>query len=279
MNPTIMFVFAGRKANMELQLPYLHRILAEHPHAELHIWDLSRTFEDHVFIGQIKGERITVHRHLYNHGRKPWQHFNDVWRHYGNDRSYRDHLFVKIDDDVVFLETEQFAAYLAAIEANNAAIVSAKVINNGACTATEPDLWFGLEQLGIPLLDVHKSSEYADMCHRWFFDNWRTTLGGPPALSPTQDWLSINVIGFDWRTCYDLARRLEQPSPEQIAGRTFRARSVIGDEGAANMLPRVIYEGFVAAHLTFGPQETAMTDGQLTEYRKNYADIAREYLR
>lgn len=272
-----MFMFAGRRANLELQLPFLRRILAEHPNVELHIWDLSRTFEDHVYIEHITGERISVFRHLYNHGRKPWQHFNDVWRHYGADRSFADHLFVKIDDDVVFLESERFGGFLSMVDDNRAAVISAKVINNGACTETEPDLWFGWQSLGVPLLDVHTSAEYADMCHRWFFDHWRETINHPLVLTPTSEWLSINMIGFDWRMCYDIARRLEQPSPDTIAGRDFdRKRDVIGDEGAVNMLPRLINEGMVAAHLTFGNQ--VMTDGQLAEYRKMYADIAREYL-
>lgn len=276
-----MFMFAGRQANLELQLPYLRRILAEHPEVELHIWDLSRTFEDHVFIEHIKGERITVFRQLYNHGRKPWQHFNDVWRHYGVDQAqnYRDHRFVKVDDDVVFIETGAFGAFLVAVDDSPGAVVSAKVINNGACTATEFDLWSGFESLGIPLLDVHTSAAYADMCHRWFFDHWRRTVGRPAALSPTVDWLSINLIGFDWRTCYDIARRLDGPSPEAIAGREFRQGSPIGDEGAVNMLPRLIHDGFVASHLTFGPQDTALGTEQIAEYRKMYADIAAEYLR
>ncbi|MEH3135370.1 MAG: hypothetical protein PGN30_10260 [Mycolicibacterium neoaurum] len=278
MNPTIIFMFAGRQANLELQLPYLRRILAEHPDTELHIWDLSRTFEDHVFIEHITGERITVFRHLYNHGRKPWQHFNDVWRHYGLDRAYKGHTFVKIDDDVVFIETEAFDTLRTAVADNPGTVVSAKVINNGACTAAEPDLWFGFESLGIDLLDVHTSAEYADLCHRWFFDHWRTTVGRRPALSTTTDWLSINLIGFDWRTCYDIARRLDSPSPETIAGRAFKQGSPIGDEGAVNMLPRLIHDGFVAAHLTFGPQDTALGTEQIAEYRKMYADIANEYL-
>lgn len=275
-----MFMFAGRQANLELQLPYLRRILAEHPDVELHIWDLSRTFADHVFIEHITGERIQVFRHLYNHGRRPWQHFNDVWRHYGVDqaRNYRDHRFVKVDDDVVFIEADSFGAFLGAIDGNRGTVVSAKVINNGACTATEPDLWFGLESLGGNLLDVHKSAAYADMCHRWFFDNWRDTVSRPPSLLPTTDWLSINLIGFDWRTCYDIARRLDGPAPETIAGREFRQGSPIGDEGAVNMLPRMIHEGFVASHLTFGPQDDMLGEGQIAEYRKMYADIATEYL-
>lgn len=33
----ILFVFAGRKANMQLQVPYIKRILAEHPNVEYDI--------------------------------------------------------------------------------------------------------------------------------------------------------------------------------------------------------------------------------------------------
>lgn len=261
---------------MELQMPYLRRILDENPDTELHIWDLSRTPEDHAYIQGITGDRITVMDQFYD-GTQPWRHFNKVWRHYA-EPEYRDHLFVKVDDDVVFLETDAFGSFITAIDANLGTVVSAKVINNGACTHTEPDLWFGYEALHIPLLDVHMSADYADICHRWFFDHWADTINHAPVLTPTEDWLSINLIGYDWRTGYDIAHRLDRPSPPTIAGRTFTPSNRIGDEGSVNMLPRMIHEGFVAAHLTFGPQERTMTAGQLAEYRKLYADIAEQYL-
>ncbi|MCT7369448.1 hypothetical protein A7R75_10610 [Mycolicibacterium llatzerense] len=271
-----MFVFAGRRPNMELQMPYLRRILDENPDTELHIWDLSRTPEDHAYIQSITGDRITVLDQFYD-GDQPWRHFNQVWRHYA-ERQYQDHLFVKIDDDVVFLETEAFASFVQAVDTNRGTVVSAKVINNGACTHTEPDLWLAYDSLNIPLLDVHLSADYADLCHRWFHDNWIDTLNHTPVLAPTEDWVSINVIGFDWRTCLEIALRLDRPSPPEIAGRHFTLNNRVGDEGAVNMLPRIIHEGFVTAHLTFGPQERTMTDGQLAEYRKMYADIAEQYL-
>lgn len=275
-NTTTLFMFAGRRANMEIQLPYLRRILDEHPNTELHIWDLSRTPEDHAYISGITGDRITVMDRFYD-GRQPWRHFNSVWQHY-TAKQYRNHLFVKLDDDVVFIETDAFAAFVDAIDGNRSSVVSAKVINNGACTETEPDLWFGFESLNLPLLDVHLSVDYADMCHRWFFDNWPDITGAATTLTPTEDWLSINLIGFDWRMGYEISRRIGKPSPRDIAGREFTPRNRVGDEGAVNMLPRLIHEGFVAAHLTFGPQEKEMTDGQLAEYRKLYGDIARKYL-
>ncbi|OTR07280.1 hypothetical protein B9M83_09230, partial [Mycobacteroides abscessus] len=56
----ILFVFAGRKANMELQVPYIKRILAEHPNVEYHVWNLARDPKDAEYLQTITGERITV---------------------------------------------------------------------------------------------------------------------------------------------------------------------------------------------------------------------------
>lgn len=41
----ILFVFAGRRPNMELQLPFARRILEEHPNTEYHVWNLARERE------------------------------------------------------------------------------------------------------------------------------------------------------------------------------------------------------------------------------------------
>ena len=273
---TIIFAFLGRRENIQLQMPYIRRVLDENPDVEYHAWDLSRTPEDHAYIQSLTGERVTVMSQFYS-GRNPWLGFNKVWKHYIG-KQYRECTLVKLDDDVVFLESPKFQSLVQAAVDNPTSIVSAKVVNCGACTETEPDLWQGFEALNMPLLDVHLSVDYADMCHRWFFDNWQTVIGRDAVLMPTEDWLSINCIAFTWRMGYEIARRLERPAPKNIAGREFTPRNRVGDEGSVNMLPRLIHEGFVAAHLTFGPQEKAMTAGQLAEYRKMYGDIARQYL-
>ena len=41
-----MFCFGGRRANMELQLPFVRRILDEHTDVEYHLWNLARNAED-----------------------------------------------------------------------------------------------------------------------------------------------------------------------------------------------------------------------------------------
>ena len=268
-----MFVFAGRRPNLELQLPFARRILDQHPNVELHVWNLARDDADADYLQTITGDRFTVRNDF--HGGCKWTGFNDVWHHYA-DEQYRDHLFVKIDDDDVFFAADRFAEYLAAIDEHRGSIVSANTVNNGASTWLEPLVWRGFEALGIPLLDVHTSGEYAELAHRHFLTHWRDMVDQPDQVIPTTDWLSINCIGMDWATLTQIADAVGTPSPRHIAGRRWPRDFPLGDEGAANMLPRVIHRGFVVSHLSFGPQN--LPDSTWDQLRAEYAIVGKEYL-
>lgn len=267
----IMFVFAGRQPNMNLQLPFARRILAEHPNVEYHIWNLCRTEADAAYVRTIEGERITV-RHDFYEEQPGW---NQVYRHYTKPE-YRGCLFVKLDDDVVFLETHRFGRFVDSIAANPLVIMAAHTVNNGACTALEPTLWEKFELLDIPLLDVHTSNTYGEMAHTHFFAHAEEMLGQKVELVPTTDWLSINAVGYDWHMNERISAKLEKPHPPVIAGRQFDRRWRLGDEGCMNTFPRVIVRGFVAGHLTFGPQNPTLS--QLRRWRKNYAAVGARYL-
>lgn len=267
----IMFVFAGRQANMELQLPFTRRVLAENPQVEYHIWNLCRDASDVAFLRTIQGERITV-RDDYYEQRPGW---NQVYWHYA-DPAYRDCLFVKLDDDVVFLETDRFGAFVDAIAENPGVVLAANTVNNGACTPLEPGLWEQFVDCDIPLLDVHMSNAYAERVHGYFFEHTHEMLGQPVELVETLDWLSINAIGYDWAAGRRFSARLGQPHTGIVAGRSWSTASRLGDEGSVNMYRRIIVRGFVAGHLTFGPQ--APSQEQLDRWRSRYAEISQCYL-
>lgn len=269
MTRVVLFVFAGRRPNMELQLPFIRRILAEHAEVSYDVWNLCRTPEDAEYVRGIEGERITVHDEYYGGG------WNDVWRHY-TDRAYRDCLFVKLDDDVVFLETARFGLFVEAIAQHRRAIVSANVVNNGACTALEPGLYAEYERLGVPLLDVHASNAYSHLAHTYFFAHQDEMLGQPVELVRSTDWLSINAVGFDYQQVCRIAAKLDLPHPAHIAGRDFDRGHRLGDEGCVNTFPRILVRGFLAGHLTFGPQHP--TGKQLMYWRRGYAEAGRRYL-
>jgi len=275
-----MFCFGGRRKNLQLQLPFIRRILKQYPQVEYHLWNLARIPEDEAYIRSLPvGDRFRVINAFA--GENPWERFNDVYRDYANDEAYRDHLFVKLDDDVVFIETDRFGEFLRSVESQPEAIVSANVINNGACTVINHDLykaWRGDMGRRVPLLGVHLYPRFALLSHGHFLGGWPSYMNNTPELIPTTDWLSINLIGYTAHMANRLASMLETPSPKVIAGRKFSASATIGDEGGVNLLPRFIQRGFMAAHLTFGPQDRKMLSTDLADLRGRYLDVGEKYL-
>lgn len=269
-----MFVFAGRQPNIELALPFYQRLLTENPNLQIDLWDLARDKNDSRYLRTLSADRLNI-RTEYAGNPSPWRLFNQVWGHY-TQLDYQDHLFVKADDDCVFYETDRFKQFIDAADTHRDTVISALTINNGATTPHVPALNAGFKKLGIPLLDVHLSEPYADMCHTHMIDNWQTLVNRRPKLIPTEDWLSINCIAYDWNTGRHITQHLGRRSPSHIAGRDFKHGARVGDEGAVNMQRRAIYKGFTVAHLTFGPQNPS--DEHLDKWRQGYAAIGRKYL-
>lgn len=270
--PVIFFMFAGRRGNLEVNLPVIRRILDDNPNVEFHLWNLARIPSDTEYIDSISDERINVCKLSRRAG---YRYMSLVWQHYTHPR-FANCRFVKIDDDVVFLESERFGSFLDAIEANPDIVVSANTVNNGACTPFNTGLWNGFTDLSIPLLDVHQSNAYAEMSHEYFLEHWPSMLEQRVELAQTEDWLSINLIGMHWPMLCDIAGKIGTPAPEWIAGRRWEPGSIVGDEGAVNMFPRSVARGFVVAHLGFGPQK--LTDQQEDDWRGRYAALGKKYL-
>lgn len=271
--PVKMFVFAGRKHNLEIQLPYIKRILAENENTTFDIWNLTRNSEDSDYVNSVSGERITVMNNFA--GMEPHLGWNRVYDYY-TSMKFRDHLFTKFDDDCLFVTTHRFAEFIQAVEDHPDTVISAQVINNGACTALEPGLQAGFEALNIPLLDVHEHASYADMAHDWLFANWREAINQPMELVNCDEWLSINWVGFNYHMNRQISVQLGRKSPPHIAGRDFTRKQKLGDEGMVNMLPRKILKGMVVGHASFGPQN--LPDYLLSKFRSGYVTISKEYL-
>lgn len=272
----IIVEFAGRRPNVELQIPLVTRVLEQHPNVEWHLWNFARNDGDNLYLRTLANERISVFSQFYGKRLGGWRGMHRPFRYYSAPE-FKDCLFVKMDDDIVFFEADRFADFVAAINGNRDCVISAKVINNGACTVIDKGLWAGYEKLDMPLLDVHIHASFAQMAHQYMFDNADDLIGEPIKLIPTQDWLSINMIGYDWRMNCEMSSKVGKQGPTHIAGRDWPIRNILGDEGFVNTVPRMIMQGFLACHLTFGPQEGPSID-QLPSWRKKYRDIGSRYL-
>lgn len=269
----IIWCPAGRRANMELLLPFLRRILAENPETELHIWDVARRPDDHAWLGTVWGERITLIGDFYGYPER--EAFVEIYRHYA-DEAYKDALFVKVDDDIVFIETKRFPQFVGAIRAYPDAIVSADTINNGACATLEPRLAAMFPDMESIALEAYQSADFARASHDWFFDEL-PVIDAPMMAFLVKDWLSINLVGWTWATGANLSARLGQKPPDRIAGRRITQKRM-GDEGAANTMRRIVLQGFTAAHLSFGPQHKQLPESYWQETRKQYQEIGKQYL-
>jgi len=277
--PIVLFAFYGRRANVEMQLPFIHRILDENPDVTFEAWSFCRTPEDDAYLHTLDGERERmIIRHNVWHRRQGWRGMACSYQHY-TQRAFMATTFVKMDDDVVFLETDRFGEFLDAIRANPGHVVSADVVNNGACSQLDPALRNLHRDMDIPLLDVHLSPEWGAAVHDHAIGNFDDYLGRPTQLVPTEDWLSINCIGYTYPIGLKLARSGVARSPAHIAGRDFNPKHAIGDEGICNTLPRMVMKGFAAVHITFGPQDQQWTDEQKALWRKGYRELGEKYLR
>lgn len=275
MKPVVLYAFWGRRGNIELQLPLIRRILDENPNVEFHGWNLARQHVDYFYIKSLPGgDRMHIHNEFFR-TRPHRSGYNMVYNHYTHP-TYQNTLFVKIDDDIVFMETDKFSDFMKTVEENPDTVISAQVINNGACSRTQP-VCREFEETGTRLLDWHLHNWTAELSHKCFFDNWRDMLTEPAELHETEDWLSINFIGYNYQIAKKIASLISTPSPREISGRTFGPRDRIGDEGAVNMLPRAIYTGFTCSHLSFGPQN--LTVHQIEQWREQYAKMGEEYLK
>jgi hypothetical protein len=282
----IIFVFAGRRPNLELQLPMVRRILDENPNTRFDIWNFARNESDREFIKTITGERIMVWNGTSEGFASPvptlgegkqfgaGEH-NAAYEHYSQPQ-FKDTVFVKVDDDIVFLETARFATFIKAIRAYPHAALVANIINNGACTPVTPGIWDGFRKLGMSLLDIHRYGSFAEMAHSYFFTHYGDMLSDEVELIPTTDWLSINAVGYTWPVLQRVITTIGTPHPAYLAGRNMVGWGrVFGDEGVFQLLPRIIVKGFTCAHLTYGPQESG---DSLDRWRENYRLIGQSYL-
>lgn len=273
----IFYTFAGRAENMAIQLPLIRRILAENEDVRFDVWNLTKLFRDEEYVKRIKrgpGERLSV-RHDFHNIRPWWRRFDYVWRFYSQPQ-YKGTLFVKIDDDVVFLQTDRFKEFIEAARSAPDKVTSALTINNGASIKHTPGMTGEFRKLKIPLLDVHEHGEFAAMAHEYALKHWDKLLNMSVKPVTTEDWLSINLIAYDWALGREIVDQLGKPSPPEISGRSFNKGTFIGDEGACNLFPRQIVKGFLAAHLTFGPQK--LPKEQWNDYRRQYSELGRLYL-
>src|SRR6478735_7307160 len=143
---------------MEVQRPFLDRLLEMYPNLEIHLWDLTRNADDAAYLRTRVTDRVKVIDHLRSNYRCRYPNrdrrrgeppclcmthkppYEEPYKWYAEQSEYEGAVFVKVDDDVLFLETERFDDLLAPLVEHPRRVMSANVINNAVCAKYDHEI-------------------------------------------------------------------------------------------------------------------------------------------
>lgn len=186
---------------------------------------------------------------------------------------FADTLFLKCDDDIVYLDIDRLSDFIEFRRRNpHYFVVSANVVNNGVCAylqqqaghLPEGDLGEFEYPPGGFGGSLWQSGERAIKLHEFFLQSQTKHF---PLSASTVEWnerQSINFIAWLGRDILHMA--LAQGDDERVM--TVDLPAYLGR-------PCAIYSDFTVSHLSFGPQERGFDFDPLVD---RYEDLMREKL-
>ena len=168
MAPVILTCFAGRRRYLEILFVYVQKLMNSGHIHEFHIWDYTREIEDTKFIRDfsLKDPRFRL---MSVFSRISWREYYDF---YTRER-YPDPMtvIVKCDDDIVFIDVEQFPVFIERRRRNSDYLLgSAMVMNNPVCNCMQLSIgmisneYFNYDDVA----KLFHKPDVATLIHRYF---------------------------------------------------------------------------------------------------------------
>lgn len=136
MNKVILFCPAGRKNILNIQLLNMVKILDLDIVFEYHIWNFSWNEEDSDYISQLHDihPKIKIKHSPYTNASRAGDIASKQFAYFLCDyytfEKYNDYIFIKVDDDICFIDTNNFEKFVDGRVRSNSFLYSANVINN-----------------------------------------------------------------------------------------------------------------------------------------------------
>lgn len=253
----IVTTFGGRRDRMALLVRYVTAALDAGLVTAFHVWDYAHTGEDRRWLRHLP--RCHPGIRLYEPAAETTR-YGSFYRHYGHDRQRwsADDVFLKLDDDIVFVDLERLSGWVAFRRAHpEFFLVSANVVNNGVCAYFQQRR--GVVPASLMALPypprgycgtLWERADLAERLHDYFLDDPARFAVDGTDVAP--DRLSINAVAWLGRDL-DVISTVCENDEEELSV-TMPARL-----GRRN----VIYQPCVAAHLSFFSQEAGMDTARL----------------
>lgn len=168
---------------------------------------------------------------------------------------FSDAVFLKCDDDVVYMDLEKLSAFIAFRRDNpHYFVVSANVVNNGVCAYWQQaagSLPEALGQFERPPGgfggSLWQSADRAMQLHEYFLSKSEKSLPLPRAVIDWQERQSINFIAWLGKDLVHMAL----PKCDDEYALTVDLPNYLNR-------PTAIYSDFTVSHLSFGTQEQGL---------------------
>jgi len=259
----IATTFAGRRDRMSLLVDYVVAAIDAGIVTEYHVWDYARTGEDRRWLRDLPSRHPAIRLLVpaTHHAR-----YRAYYRHYRRE-DHDGSVFLKLDDDIVFLALDRLAAFVDFRVAHpEYFLLSASVVNNGVCAYFQQQrgvIPSSFMELPYPERGycgrLWARADLAERLHDFFLDDpGRFDLDG---VDIAPDRLSINCVsylGSDVGALIDVGDDDEQDLSVTIPRRLQRQNA--------------IFQPMVASHLSFFSQEPGMDVARLLD---RYRALAR----
>ena len=258
----IFTVFAGRKGNLKLLFDYVNDLLDKGSITEFHVWNYTRdeiVDEPWLKNNLRKDPRVKL---FEVENKKTW---DEYYAYYTPDKFAPDDVIIKSDDDIVFIDTEQFDSFIARRrKMDKFTLFFPSIVNNGVCVHAQRE--FGLldpkEFTDDNATAIWTNATVGEFLHQTFINNFdkfieKSRKDGPnfpvhTNFAPHESVININFFAILGKDLDIFQKTVGKPNDEQFLGRSG---------------VHYIDMSMVVSHLAFAPQRADGFNNELFQIK------------
>lgn len=290
--PKVIFtVFAGRKENLRILLKYTDVLYKSGNINEVHLWNYTRNKMDEEWL---KSKEVKEREYVEVMNVKNKNKWGEYYSYYTEEK-YPNNVIIKSDDDIVFIDVEEFPKFIERRCKEEESILGfPSIINNvraGIYQQNERILPESIEKMEMSTLSNEMeyrrlgqrtwgSGVYAARLHDFFLKDVDGWIKKSKEIKP---WyvkhkiglrFSINFFAILSKHLYvykELVDMLKKNNDDENHI-TVEITKKYGKEHYVDM-------HFTVSHLAFFPQRSDRRLFNENEFQKRYLELATEYLK
>ena len=134
---------AGRQKNLQVMMRYVNHLIKKGHVHECHLWNYARAPDDESWLKNLYGAHVCNNNKINkNQNKNPKvklmpvknkQNWLEYYQYYTTTR-FPNHVILKCDDDIVYVDVDAFPAFIAhRVALPNHLLMFANIVNNGVC--------------------------------------------------------------------------------------------------------------------------------------------------